>query len=87
MPGAPEPSPPADEEHPAGEHEVIADPGPTTEERHAIADQPTQMFDVQAHVDAEAVEADRRRAGAERRRARRRRAGRADQRAARPRPG
>jgi hypothetical protein len=27
--------------------------GPSTEERHAIADQPTQMFDVQAHVDAE----------------------------------
>jgi hypothetical protein len=31
--------------------------GPSTEERHAIADQPTQMFDVQAHVDAEAAEA------------------------------
>jgi hypothetical protein len=56
------PAPPADEaaaehdeEHPAGEHEVVADPGPTTEERAAIADQPTQMFDVQAHVDAEAA--------------------------------
>ncbi len=51
------PPPPADEEHPAGEHEVIADPGPTSEEQHAIAYQPTQMFDVQAHVDAEAAEA------------------------------
>jgi hypothetical protein len=49
------PAPPTDEEHPAGEHEVIADAGPSTEERHAIADQPTQMFDVQAHVDAEAA--------------------------------
>jgi hypothetical protein len=33
----------------------VADAGPETEERHAIADQPTQMFDVQAHVDAEAA--------------------------------
>jgi hypothetical protein len=49
-----EPEPPAAEEHPAGEHEIVTDLGPTTEERHAIADQPTQMFDVQAHVDAEA---------------------------------
>jgi hypothetical protein len=48
---------PATDEHPAGEHEAIADAGPGTEERHAIADQPTQMFDVQAHVDAEAAEA------------------------------
>jgi hypothetical protein len=30
------------------------DVGPTTEERHAIADQPTQMFDVQAELDADA---------------------------------
>jgi hypothetical protein len=51
------PVPPAVEEHPAGEHEAIVDTGPGTEERHAIADQPTQMFDVQAHVDAEADEA------------------------------
>jgi|GEM_PF-282924 len=49
------PAPPAEEEHPAGEHEVIADAEPSTAERHAIADQPTQMFDVQAHVDAEAA--------------------------------
>jgi hypothetical protein len=34
---------------------VVADAGPDTQERHAIADQPTQMFDVQAHVDAEAA--------------------------------
>jgi hypothetical protein len=50
------PAPPADEEHPAGEHEIVAD-GPDTDERHAIADQPTQMFDVQNHIDAEATEA------------------------------
>jgi hypothetical protein len=47
------PAPPVDEESPA-EHEVIADAGPGTEERHAIADQPTQMFDVQAEIDAQA---------------------------------
>jgi hypothetical protein len=46
-------APPADEAPPAAE--PIADAGPNTEERHAIADQPTQMFDVQAHVDAEAA--------------------------------
>jgi len=49
------PAPPAEEEHPAGEHEVVADAGPSAAERDAIADQPTQMFDVQAHVDAEAA--------------------------------
>ena len=36
---------------------IADDAGPTTEERHAIADQPTQMFDVQAHVESEADEA------------------------------
>jgi hypothetical protein len=51
------PTPPAEEEHPAGEHSIVPDAGPSTEERHAIADQPTQMFDVQAHVDAEAAAA------------------------------
>ena len=73
------------EEHPAGEHEAIADAGPNTEERHAIADQPTQMFDVQAHVDAEAAPTRRhRRAGEpDRRGARRRRPGGAAGRAAR----
>ncbi|MGH2936961.1 MAG: hypothetical protein ACRDPE_02445 [Solirubrobacterales bacterium] len=49
------PVPPAEEEYPAGEHEVVTDAGPSAEERHAPADQPTQMFDVQAHVDAEAA--------------------------------
>jgi hypothetical protein len=48
------PPEPGDEEHPAAEHEIVADSGPTTEERHAIADQPTQMFDVQAELDADA---------------------------------
>ena len=43
---------PAAEEQPATEHEAIPEPqsgpgGHTTEERHAIADQPTQMFDVE----------------------------------------
>ena len=56
-PEAPSASEPDDEEHPAGEHEIVADAGPADEERHAIVDQPTQMFDVQAHVDAEAAEA------------------------------
>ncbi|HEY2054868.1 MAG TPA: hypothetical protein VGH14_13125 [Solirubrobacterales bacterium] len=48
---------PAVEEHPAGEHEVVVDADPTTEDPDAITDQPTQMFDVQAHVDAEAAAA------------------------------
>jgi hypothetical protein len=55
-----EPAAPAtDEEHTAAEHEIVPDPdsGPSPEERHAIADQPTQMFDVQAQMDAEAGEA------------------------------
>jgi hypothetical protein len=46
------PDPPADEEHPAAEHEIV--PGADADERHAIIDQPTQMFDVQTHMDAEA---------------------------------
>jgi hypothetical protein len=52
-----EAAPPAEEEQPAGEHEIVPDAGPSTEERRAIADQPTQMFDVQAQMDAEAAEA------------------------------
>jgi hypothetical protein len=51
---APAPESSATEEQPAAEGEIAPDAGPNTEERHAIADQPTQMFDVQAHVDAEA---------------------------------
>jgi hypothetical protein len=49
---------PAEEEHPAMEHETIADAGPSTEERHAIADQPTEMFDVEAQFEDAATEAD-----------------------------
>jgi hypothetical protein len=49
--------PPATGEQPAGEHQIVSDAGPNTEERHAIADQPTQMFDVQAQMDAETAEA------------------------------
>jgi hypothetical protein len=46
-------APPTDEEHPVGEHEIVPDAGPDTDERHVIADQPTQMFDVQTHMDAD----------------------------------
>ena len=49
---------PAEEEHPAGEHEAIADAGPSTEERHAIASQPTEIFDVQGQFEDAATEAD-----------------------------
>jgi hypothetical protein len=54
---APADEAPADEEHPAAEHEIVTDPDPDTDTRHAIADQPTQMFDVQTHMDSEAAEA------------------------------
>lgn len=69
-------APPAEEEPPALEHELVADlevaaepeseepavaeAGPSTEERHAIADQPTEFFDVEAEMgteDAPPVEA------------------------------
>jgi hypothetical protein len=52
-----EPEPPAEEEHPAMEHEAIGgasaedEAAPDTEERHAIAEQPTEMFDVEEHLD------------------------------------
>jgi hypothetical protein len=49
---------PAEEEHPAQEHEVIADSGHSTEERHAIAEQPTEMFDVASQFEDAATEAD-----------------------------
>jgi hypothetical protein len=49
---------PADEEHPAMEHEAIADAGHSTEERHAIADQPTEMFDVESQFEDAATESD-----------------------------
>lgn len=48
---------PAEEEQSAGEHEVIADTGPSTEERHAIASQPTEIFDVQGQFE-DAADAD-----------------------------
>lgn len=44
---------PAEEEPPAAEHEAIVeapDAGPTTDEREAIADQPTEFFDVAAEM-------------------------------------
>ena len=55
---APAPSSPADEEQPGAEHEPIVDAGPSTEERHAIADQPTEMFDVEGQFEDAATEAD-----------------------------
>jgi hypothetical protein len=56
---APEPDDgPADEEHPAMEHETIADAGHSTEERHAIAEQPTELFDVEGQFEDAATESD-----------------------------
>jgi len=59
---------PSDEEHPAMEHEAIAEPEPSpepeidsghsTEERHAIAEQPTEMFDVEGQFEDAAAESD-----------------------------
>jgi hypothetical protein len=51
-----EPESPAEEEQPAAEHEAIADiaddsaASHTTQERHAIAEQPTEMFDVESEM-------------------------------------
>ena len=51
---------PASEPEPAAEPAAAAEPGPeidaghTTEERHAIAEQPTEFFDVEAEIDASA---------------------------------
>ncbi len=42
---------PAEEEHPAMEHEAIVEPGHSTEERHAIASQPTEIFDVEGQFE------------------------------------
>jgi hypothetical protein len=55
---APPAGPPAEEEQPAMEHEAIADPGHSTDERHAIAEQPTEMFDVEGQFEDAAGEAD-----------------------------
>jgi hypothetical protein len=48
---------PAEEEHPAMEHEAIVDTGHSTEERHAIGSQPTEMFDVEGQFDEAPAEA------------------------------
>ncbi|MGC1853072.1 MAG: hypothetical protein WA687_11600 [Solirubrobacterales bacterium] len=45
---APEPEEPAEEEAPAMEHEAIT--GPSTAEREAIAEQPTEMYDVEEEL-------------------------------------
>jgi len=56
------PPPPADEatepaeDAAAKEHELPAETGPTTEERHAIAEQPTEMFDVEGTYEDAATE-------------------------------
>jgi hypothetical protein len=66
-------APPAEEEPPAIEHELVPEAeappepepvaesaGPSTEERHAIAEQPTEFFDIEAEMgteDAPAAEA------------------------------
>jgi hypothetical protein len=66
-------APPAEEEPPPIEHEIVPEPeappqpepvaedvGPSTEERHAIAEQPTEFFDIEAEMgteDAPAAEA------------------------------
>lgn len=62
---APEPEPPAEEESPAMEHEAVPEPppapeistGPTTEEREAIAEQPTEMFDIEEELSVSKAEA------------------------------
>jgi hypothetical protein len=51
---APADEAPAEEERPAIEHEIVADAveasGPSTEERQTIAEQPTEMFDVEQEL-------------------------------------
>ncbi len=62
---AAEPEAPAEEESPAMEHEAVPEPppapeisaGPTTEEREAIAEQPTEMFDIEEELAASKAEA------------------------------
>jgi hypothetical protein len=48
---------PVEEEQPAMEHEVVPEEpepaGPSTEEREAIGDQPTEMYDVEVEIAAE----------------------------------
>jgi hypothetical protein len=62
---APEVEEPAEEESPAMEHEAVPElpptpeisTGPTTEEREAIAEQPTEMFDIEEELASSKVEA------------------------------
>ena len=70
---APEPEAPAEEESPAMEHEAVPEPapppepeptpepeissGPTTEEREAIAEQPTEMYDIEEELASSQAEA------------------------------
>ncbi len=61
---APEPEEPAEEESPAMEHEAVVEPpepeistGPTTEEREAIAEQPTEMYDIEEELSSTQAEA------------------------------
>jgi hypothetical protein len=49
---------PAEEEQPAMEHETISDSGHSTEERHAIAEQPTELFDVEGQFEDAATGSD-----------------------------
>lgn len=52
-PEAPQPdaqTPPEPEPEPSASAEPVADSGPNTEERHAIAEQPTEFFDVEAEI-------------------------------------
>jgi hypothetical protein len=58
-----EPEAPAEEESPAMEHETVPEPepeistGPTTEEREAIAEQPTEMYDIEEELSGAQAEA------------------------------
>jgi hypothetical protein len=60
---APKVEEPAEEESPAMEHEAVPAPapeistGPTTEEREAIAEQPTEMFDIEEELAVSKAEA------------------------------
>jgi hypothetical protein len=58
---APELEAPAEEQSPAMEHEAVPDTplpsGPTTEEREAIAEQPTEMFDIEEALASSQAEA------------------------------
>jgi CapZ-interacting protein len=65
---APEPEAPAEEESPAMEHEAVPTPpepagepeistGPNTAEREAIAEQPTEMYDIEEELSSSQAEA------------------------------